>query len=330
MKKIKGILGWVTSIIVIVILVMAFSGAFDKQASELTNGAYGNDEVGADDDIQYDYETGGTLTQNEGTEVVELSDYIYLTEDELIEKLEVDKNESGYYPNENNINFMCIDGKVYGIMLNKIHDKEDREFSLFGIVIGDKYEESLTEGLTEKFDVVYSGPIVDGTRDEYANKENGYLLSLDYDSEMNIIAMTYSAEQADASDGTNESEDTTSESEADVNSTYDKLEDGITLMCTQGELFMFAYISHNDDGTLFVHFFIKSIYGEEYTEYEKHKLLYEGDEPDTWISEDGYVKINVVGENTIEVYDDTPDSAFNYYGTFTEFDEVDYDTSSNQ
>jgi hypothetical protein len=42
------------------------------------------------------------------------------------------------------------------------------------------------------------------------------------------------------------------------------------------------------------------------------------------------VKINVVGENTIEVYDDTPDSAFNYYGTFTEFDEVDYDTSSNQ
>jgi hypothetical protein len=332
MKKIKSILGGIISITVIIILIMAFSGAFDKQASELTNGAYGNDKVGSDDDIRYDSKTSETSTQNEVAEIVELSDYIDLTEDELIEKLKVDKNETGYYPNDNNINFMCIDGKVYGIMLNKIHDNADGSFSLFGIVIGDKVEENLAQSLTQKFDFVYSSTIVDGTRDVYTNKESGYLLYLDYDSEMNIFAISYVSEQAEELDGTDESEvseDTISASESAVDSTYAKPENGITLKCTQGELFMFAYISCNEDGSLFVHLSTNSIEGEELSEYEKWELLHEGDEQDTWVSDDGYVKIKVLGESTIEVYDDTPNSAFNYYGTFTEFDEIDYDTSLN-
>lgn len=189
-KKKKGKLwGWITSIIVIVLLIMAFSGAFNDKANEVTNGAFGDGsyEISATDKT-----TGKKVILKKGEKTVELSGYIDMSEEQIVKELGIEKNEYGVYPDDNNINFMCIDGAVYSISLNKIHDNGDSEYSLFNVKIGDNAGE-VYDKIENEFDFISSDVIENGKRDSYVNKENGYMFAVDY-SGLEITALSYVAE----------------------------------------------------------------------------------------------------------------------------------------
>ncbi len=63
----KGLLADIFKVSFIVKLI---KGDFDDAAKKLSNGAYGSNKLGSDDDIRYDTETGKTVTKNENGEWV--------------------------------------------------------------------------------------------------------------------------------------------------------------------------------------------------------------------------------------------------------------------
>lgn len=146
----------------------------------------------------------------ETTQVQEVSGYIDMSEDELLQKLNMDKNDTGFYPDDDNINFTCIDGKVYSISLSNKHENQDQQYSLFGIKVGDsigKIEDNLPENLQ------YAGTsnISDAKSDSFVNKENGYALAIDYNLD-EIAAISYVADTSfagDVSDDQTESDENT-------------------------------------------------------------------------------------------------------------------------
>ena len=199
-KKIKRIWEAVVGIAVIIFLIMTISGKFDNAASKITNGAYGK---GSNADIYYDKETGKTLEKTKdgnyveadgnkketSNKITELSNYANYSEEELVEEFGYDKNEFGLYPNDSSINFMCIDGKVYSVILNKNHEN-DINYTLFGISIGSKASEAFDK-LSPNFDFVISDTIDTGKRDIYKNKDTGYSLAIDYGSDLVVNGISY-------------------------------------------------------------------------------------------------------------------------------------------
>lgn len=118
----------------------------------------------------------------------ELSDYADYTEDELAEELGVEKTESGYYPDDDNINFMCLEGKVYLIRLDITHPA-DSQYSLFGIQLGENAGD-VRDTLSASFDFVDTVMLDTEQEDLYLEKDTGYTLMIDYNSELQIIRMS--------------------------------------------------------------------------------------------------------------------------------------------
>lgn len=180
----KKKLGSIITTICVILLILGFMGVFDEKASDLTNGAYGD---GKKDKVN----------KTENVEKIELSNFIDLSEDELIKKLDVKKNEIGYYPNDENINFMCVDEKIYMIRISSNHKENDNKYTLFNIAIGEKVGESIFEMLSKDFEFQSTYEIENGKRDTYINKENGYVLAIDYGGDMEVTMVSYVLEKTD-------------------------------------------------------------------------------------------------------------------------------------
>lgn len=215
MKKKKKLLGGIGTIVVVIIFIMICSGAFDDQASDLTDGAYGHDSIGASDDIKYNKEDGSII--QEKNKKVEISGYINISEDDLIKKFGFEKNENGFYPTEDKYVFICMDNVVSGISLRKVHEKD--AYTLFGLAIGDSYD-SIADTLQEKFTEYGSYSITDGTRIMFVEKDTSFALGIDYDSNNKIVGMTYSNEkmEVDTESETTETETTELETTEEISS----------------------------------------------------------------------------------------------------------------
>lgn len=164
--KLRKIASGIVSLAVIIILFKACTGSFDQAASDATNGAYGS----------------GNHSPKE------LSSYLSYTEEELVKALGVEKNDMGYYPNDTEANFICMDGKVYSAMINQNH-KKDAEYMLFGITLGQDAGK-VSGKLGEDFELLDSSDVVGGTRDTYINKKAGHLLAVDYDPQSVVTAVS--------------------------------------------------------------------------------------------------------------------------------------------
>lgn len=198
-SKAKKIIGGIGSTIAVILLILGFTGAFDQPAHDITNGAYG-------DGNNAQHTLGNEET--DGGRVIELKDFAEYTEDELIKVLNVEKNETGYYPNDADIKFMCIDGKVYSIML-KESSSDNKNYTLFGASIGENPSDFYnTSG--DNFDFVITETLSEGKRDIYVEKHTGYSLFIDYIG-LEITGVNYvlEAEEEVPSDGYNESDDLT-------------------------------------------------------------------------------------------------------------------------
>lgn len=164
--KLRKIASGIVSLAVIIILFKACTGSFDQAASDATNGAYGS----------------GNHSPKE------LSRYLSYTEEELVKALGVEKNDLGYYPDDTEANFICMDGKVYSAMINQNH-KKDTEYMLFGIALGQD-SGKVSQKLGEDFELLDSSDAVGGTRDTYMNKKTRHLLAVDYDPQSVVTAVS--------------------------------------------------------------------------------------------------------------------------------------------
>lgn len=164
--KLRKIVSWVVSLAVIIVLFRACTGSFDQAASDATNGAYGS----------------GNHSPKEW------SSYLSYTEEELVKALGVEKNDLGYYPDDTEANFICMDGKVYSAMINQNH-KKDTEYMLFGIALGQD-SGKVSQKLGEDFELLDSSDAVGGTRDTYMNKKTRHLLAVDYDPQSVVTAVS--------------------------------------------------------------------------------------------------------------------------------------------
>ncbi len=124
----------------------------------------------------------------------ELSDYADYTEDELLRELNVPQSLSGYYPSDDSINFMCMDGEVYLIRLDQNHEF-DENYTLFGLRVGDLATEAAQQ---LGFDFTYLDTYETGygLRDSYLENETGYLLVVDYGTDDVITHIGYTLEDA--------------------------------------------------------------------------------------------------------------------------------------
>ncbi len=164
--KLRKIVSGIVSLAVIIVLFKACTGSFDQAASDATNGAYGSGKHSPK----------------------ELSDYLSYTEDELRKALDVEKNDMGYYPDDTEANFICMDGKVYSAMINQNHEK-DSEYMIFGISLGQ--DSNKVSGMLGKdFELLDSSDAVGGTRDTYVHKTAGHLLAVDYDPQSVVTAVS--------------------------------------------------------------------------------------------------------------------------------------------
>lgn len=132
----------------------------------------------------------------------DLSAYAEYTEDELIRELGYEKNEYGMYPNEEHMNFMFTDGKLYMMMLN--HTK-DKEMSLYGVSFKDSVEEADTilkskgfvkQGSYESSEIARDGSLESVKVLVTIYKENvtGYLYFINSDVNNRILSLTYSTD----------------------------------------------------------------------------------------------------------------------------------------
>ena len=121
--------------------------------------------------------------------VTDLAELINCTEDQVAEAFGCDVNELGMYPNEDNINVTCIDGKAYVVMLNANH-KGDSKYTIKGISVGKTLDEEAD--LLSSFKQDYTYDVADGIRYVYTENATGYLLMLDTDATGTIIAASYS------------------------------------------------------------------------------------------------------------------------------------------
>lgn len=119
----------------------------------------------------------------------ELSEYANYSEEELIKVLNVEKSDTGMYPNDNEINFMCGDGKIYTIMINQNH-KNDAKYTLFGIALGDN-ETNVNDKISSQFSLIDSVSSEGGKQDLYQNTKTGCGLQIDYDSESTVTGVSY-------------------------------------------------------------------------------------------------------------------------------------------
>lgn len=122
----------------------------------------------------------------------ELSEYVNYSEEELIKALNVEKNDMGMYPNADQINFTCIDGKVGAIMINQRH-KNDDKYTLFGIALGDN-EANVDDKLSSQFEYLDSTSSDGGKQKLYKNIKTGYGLQIDYDSDSTVTGIGYALE----------------------------------------------------------------------------------------------------------------------------------------
>lgn len=169
-KLVSGII----STISVIIAIMLLAGNFDDVVHEVTGGAYGKGV--------------GTL-KKQSSSPKELSDYADYTEDELAKALGVEKNATGLYPNDDEINFVCADGKVYMIKLSQSH-QNNSQYTLFGIKLGEAVS-NIYDKISTQFDFMGSYNIDGGKRDAYENKKTGYGLAVDYDTNSTVISVDY-------------------------------------------------------------------------------------------------------------------------------------------
>lgn len=164
--KLRKIASGIVSLAVIIILFKACTGSFDQAASDATNGAYGS----------------GNHSPKE------LSRYLSYTEEELVKALGVEKNDLGYYPDDTEANFICMDGKVYSAMINQNH-KKDTKYILFGISL-EQESGKVSQKLDEDFELLDSSDAVGGIRDTYIHKKAGHLLAVDYNAQSVVTAVS--------------------------------------------------------------------------------------------------------------------------------------------
>lgn len=196
-KKKNPIILVISSIIplaAVVLLIMAFMGKFDKAAHDLTNGAFGN----PGDVKTYDLSDGRTITVSDTMDLYEL---IGAPED-LIESIyECEKSESGYYPSDDKITFLCMDGYVYLIKI----DKNDR-YNFLGVSLSSDVD-NLNEKFLNEFSLADESPISDGqTRRAYVSVNGNGLVNIDFD-ESGIKAIGWTGENVEINDQTTSEED---------------------------------------------------------------------------------------------------------------------------
>lgn len=169
MNTIVLIASSIVPIILVILLIMAFMGKFDKVAHDLTNGAFGK----GGDVKTYDLSDGRTLTI---TDTMDLFELIGAPED-LIESIyECEKSPTGFYPSDDKITFLCVDGYVY--VINITH--EDR-YNFLGVSLTSDAD-NLNEKFLKEFTLAEEYPISDGlTRRAYVSKNGNGLVNIDYD-----------------------------------------------------------------------------------------------------------------------------------------------------
>ena len=131
----KGILSGIGSVAVIVLLIAALTGKFDKAAHEMSGGAYGGGET-----------TKTTAqTKNSGNgKLSDLYDVRLLSEDELVEAYGLEKNEFSSYPSMNEATIVYADGAIY----ITITGEKAKKYSFLGVKPGDSISnaETVIEG----------------------------------------------------------------------------------------------------------------------------------------------------------------------------------------
>ena len=131
-------------------------------------------------------ENGST---NENTGKIDLYEFVDYTEDDLVEKLGFEKNEMGFYPSDSCINIICIEGKVYGLEINR-GQEEAELLSVCGIALDDS-KESVDVVLQEKFEYIAEHAIPEGMCYCYLDCEKKNMLMLECDEEQIITRISY-------------------------------------------------------------------------------------------------------------------------------------------
>lgn len=210
-KKMSGMAkaGLICSIVgiiipIIVAIVLLTSG------SDKTDSAQTNESVSA---------TEEDVKQEDTVQIKDISGYLGMSEDDLVETLGISKNDLGFYPDDSNINFTCTDGVVDNIILDVNHENADAQYTLFGLKIGEATSD-ISEKLADKFELVSSDPVATdgGMFDSYKNKENGYILAVSYinDKITQISYVMDNAENSDMTEDNNIDDSTTGEAVSEI------------------------------------------------------------------------------------------------------------------
>lgn len=191
----------------------------------------------------------------------ELSRYADLTEEELLEEMGFEKTESGCYPNDDYINFVCDWGRVYLIRLDTDH-VGDSGYSLFGIRLGDDAEDA-RDILSSEFELTATRKTDTEQSDVYVENSTGYGLVIDYDSDFRIIRISYVMESSGES-GAGGTEPPEEAGEAE--SPAFEIIPGYTYESDQsdeeiGDFRLYMNLTYNEDGSI-------SVYGWGFENYE--------------------------------------------------------------
>lgn len=171
---VKKIINGIVGVIAVILAFQILSGNLNEIAHDISGGAYGSGQ------------------QEEQSVKSELSEYVNYSEEELIKALNVEKNDMGMYPNADEINFTCIDGKVSAIMINQRHEN-DEKYTLFGIALGDN-EANVDDKLSSQFEYLDSISSDGGKQNLYQNIQTGYGLVIDYGSDSTVTGIGYALE----------------------------------------------------------------------------------------------------------------------------------------
>ncbi len=128
----------------------------------------------------------------------ELSQYLGMEEDEMLEATGYEKNEYETYPDMEHGAIICVEGIVNTVVLNKENNKD---FMLCGKSGKTKLSDwdDIVSNL-EEYDV---SEVQDGTRAVYIDQENNRMFMLEYDENQNVIAASYTVVDEDMQEGMN-------------------------------------------------------------------------------------------------------------------------------
>lgn len=212
--------------------------------------------------MEEDAGSSPSMSEHAGNQAyTELSGYADLTEEELLEEMGFEKTESGCYPNDDYINFVCDWGRVYLIRLDTDH-VGDSKYSLFGIRLGDDAEDA-RDILSSEFELTATRKTDTEQSDVYVEKSTGYGLVIDYDFDFQIIRISYVMESSweSGAGGTEPPEDTGEAESPAFEIIPEYIYESDQSNEEIGDFRLYMNLTYNADGSI-------SVYGWGFENYE--------------------------------------------------------------